>query len=356
MANIPWERYPSVAQCKPAREWLEIQANLQLRPNTIKAYGFALEDYLSFCARGEIEVEQATKAHLAKYVQDLTTRPSPRGPNVIVVDSGAGLSNATIQQRLTAVRLYYDFLVEESIRKSNPVGRGKYTPGKAFGGKRARGLVRRFKKLPWIPTEEQWQSIVVATKKELLRNQVMLSVAYDAALRREELCSLEISDFDFANRMLTIRPETTKTRQGRKVPYSVYTGKLLRVYLRQRYQISRKAGAMFLSESRRNYGSPAKIHAWSKVVERISECSGIRQLSTHTFRHLCLTDLARAGRDVLEIAKFAGHRSLTSTFDYIHLSGRDLAKKLQDCMNEIHAQRSKMMMESFVSSDADGEF
>jgi hypothetical protein len=46
-----------------------------------------------------------------------------------------GLANATLQQRLSVtVRLFYDFLVEEGVRESNPVGRGRYTPGRHFGG------------------------------------------------------------------------------------------------------------------------------------------------------------------------------------------------------------------------------
>ncbi len=50
------------------------------------------------------------------------------------IDSGSGLANATIQQRLVPVRLFYDFLIEEGLRESNPVGRGRYTPGRRFGG------------------------------------------------------------------------------------------------------------------------------------------------------------------------------------------------------------------------------
>jgi len=46
-----------------------------------------------------------------------------------VLDSEAGLSNATLQQRLVSVRLFYEFLVEEGVRASKPVGRGAYTPG-----------------------------------------------------------------------------------------------------------------------------------------------------------------------------------------------------------------------------------
>jgi integrase len=51
-----------------------------------------------------------------------------------------------------------------------------------------------------------------------VRNRVMLALAYDAALRREELCSLRIDDVDPAHRTLRIRAETTKTRRERVVP------------------------------------------------------------------------------------------------------------------------------------------
>ena len=56
------------------------------------------------------------------------------------------------------------------------------------------------------------------------------------------------------------------------------------------------------------------------------------RFSTHTTRHLCLTDLARMGWELHAIATFAGHRSTESTLRYIHLSGRDLADKLEPGM------------------------
>jgi integrase/recombinase XerD len=52
----------------------------------------------------------ATRAHVAMFVRELTSRPSRRGTNVVALDSGSGLANATLQQRLVPVRLFYDFL------------------------------------------------------------------------------------------------------------------------------------------------------------------------------------------------------------------------------------------------------
>ena len=178
--QIRWERYPAVAQDSLARRWVEGEALLGLAPNTIDAYARALQDFLTFCQRSELRPAEATRDQIVQYVGDLRRRPNPRGANVLALDSGAGLSNATLQQRLTAVRLFFDYLIEEGLRETNPVGRGRYTPGKAFGGRRDRELLPRFKKLPWIPTEEQWQAFLQAAKAEPIRNRCMLALAYDA--------------------------------------------------------------------------------------------------------------------------------------------------------------------------------
>ena len=75
-----------------------------------------------------------------------------------------------------------------------------------------------------------------------------------------------------------------------------------------------------------------------RLVRRVADEAGIARFSTHTCRHLCLTDLARMGWELHAISTFAGHRSSESTLRYIHLSGRDLADKLNR-MDHIHAWR-----------------
>ena len=70
---------------------------------------------------------------------------------------------------------------------------------------------------------------------------------------------------------------------------------------------------------------------------------GCERFSTHTTRHLCLTDLARMGWELHAISAFAGHRATESTLRYIHLSGRDLADKLNRSMDHIHAWRVEVL-------------
>ncbi len=339
--NVLWERFPSVARTAEGKHWLEVQRMLGLAPNTVEAYGRGLEEFLRWCKGAGVAATSATRGDVARYVGDLRERRGPKGVGVVSLDSGGGLSNSTLQQRLTAIRLFFDYLLEEGVRKTNPVGRGRYTPGKGFGGKRERPLVPRYKRLPWIPSDEEWRRFLRHARQEPVRNRCMLALAYDAALRREELSGLEARDIQPAHRLIRVRAETSKSRQDRVVPYSETSGVLLGAYLAHRRTLSRSRGALFLSESRRNRAMPLSLWTWSKVVRRVADDADLPRFSTHTLRHLCLTDLARAGWDLHEIARFAGHRNLSVTQQYVHLSGRDLAQKLANGMSQIHEWRTR---------------
>jgi integrase/recombinase XerD len=330
------DRWPALAAVPLAVRWLEVQGDLGRSPRTVEAYARSLVDYLAWCERAGVGVETAGRAEIAGYVRDLRERPDRRGANVISLSSGIGLSNATVQLRVTVVRLFYDFLVEERVRDRSPVARG-YRSADGRAGRR--GLVTRLDPLPWIPTDVQWRAILEVAAGESLRNRLMLALAYDAALRREELCLLETDDLDPAHRTITVRAETTKSKRGRVVPYSAVGGQLLARYVRHRRTITTARGALFVSESPRNRGQGVSAWTWSKVVRSIALRAGVPSFSTHTLRHLCLTDLARSGWELHQIASFAGHRSTDTTQRYIHLSGRDLSERLASGMTQIHQAR-----------------
>src|SRR5258708_7112914 len=115
MAEIRWEHYPLVAQNELARTWLQRQAYLQLAPTTIDAYGRCLNDYLDFCVKHSICPEKLTREHVALYVQDLASRPNPKGANILSIKTGRGLSNSTMQQRITVLRLFCDSITEQQL-------------------------------------------------------------------------------------------------------------------------------------------------------------------------------------------------------------------------------------------------
>lgn len=324
------------------QDWLQIQINLGRSPNTVAAYKRGLADFLAFGETIKLDIHNATREHISLYVRSLLSRPVQRFAAGTVP---ALLANATVQQRITIVRLYFDYLVEEGMRKTNPVGRGGRLSDRT--GHSKRGLVARHRKLPWIPTDIEWSALVTAASEESLRNRLMFAFAYDAALRREELCLLSIADIDPSKRQLHLRASTTKGKRDRVLPYSAVTGQLLSQYLNHRRTLSKGRGPLFLSESPRNYAHAISLWTWSKVIQRLAAAADVPNFTTHSFRHLCLTDLARSGWELHEIATFAGHRNVSSTMLYIHLSGRELASKFANA-TKVHAGRIERIAQGLL--------
>ena len=336
----PWHALSNICKDTHARAWVSLQADLLRAPNTVIAYARGLDHYLGFCSRGGIDMTSAGRAQITGYVRELV-QPHPDAEGA--TGSATGLANASIRHRLTVVRLFYDYLIEGGVRTTNPVARGRR--GAVFGGWGVgeRGLIPTQRKLPWIPDEAEWLALLATACSEPVRNRLMLAFAYDCALRREELCSLATGDIDPARRHLRVRAETTKTKRERVVPYSMVSADLYMAYLAERRRLGTSRGPLFLSESTRNRAAPMTKWTWSKVVRRLALRAGVPMLTTHSFRHLCLTDLARAGWDIQEIASFAGHRSIQSTLLYIHLSARDLSEKFARSMAAVHEDRLRQL-------------
>lgn len=162
----------------------------------------------------------------------------------------------------------------------------------------------------------------------------MLALAYFGALRRAEVTALALEDIDPAHRLIRIRPETTKSRRERVVCYGPDVAPVLANHFRQLKQADWTQGALFRSFSDRNYGTPLSVWNWSKTVRRWALDTGLQHITTHTFRHLRLTHLARAGWKLHELATYAGHRDPRTTQIYIHLSGSDLAGRITAAVAE----------------------
>ena len=323
MIEVPWNKFSLVATHQHARRWLQFYANIGRAPNTITAYGRAMEDHLRFLDGAGTDPLDAGLDVVAAWIGDMLSRPNPRGAVLVHMDSGAGLANATVQQRIVAVRSFYEFLVEDGLRERNPVRRGQ----SGRRGKRPRqGLVRRVEQAPWIPTDAQWQQILYAAATEPVRNRLMIALAYDGALRREELVLLDVGDFEPAYSLIRLRAVTTKSKRSREVTYGAASAQLFTQYLAIRRQlVGRAPGRLLLSTSRRNRAAPLGASSWSKIVTGLARRADVQRLSPHTFRHLRLTDLARADWTLDQIAQYAGHQDLSTTLHYIHLSGRELA-------------------------------
>jgi site-specific recombinase XerD len=330
---------------KSASDWLRTLSALQRSLSTIESYSISLRWFFRTCRRRGVDAEQAGLGDVYALLRHM---------------DAAGLANATVQVRLCAVRQWFDHLMFEGVRDDNPIPKGQYRPptygladtssaqhsrggpgGATYGdGEAQRALVPKRPRGKWIPTDDEWRRFVASARTCKVRDRLMVGLAYDGALRRCELVGLELRDFDVARQRLTIRPEISKGWSGpRTVMFSGATARLLGQYARLRRELSLESGPLLLSESNRNRGAPLSKWSWNDVVFGIAERSGLRpHFTTHTFRHLRLTHLARKGWEAYDIKTYAGHSSLASTMEYIHLSGRDLAEKL--AVNVLSVERA----------------
>ncbi len=342
--EVRWEHYPLVAAHPAARAFVERLALKGKRPKTVDAYARAVEDLLRYFAATDLSrILEADEADLDEYLSNLKQRgPKKRGRGGMIEDepkirylTGRKLSDNTIAQRIVACRLFYDFLLRKQLRSDpvNPIARGN--DGRD-GQRPVRGPVSRKQRLPWIPPDEVWEGLVrhIMTNEDA-RTQAMILLAYDTALRREELISLRVDDVDWACGVITIRAETTKSGRMRYVPVTAAVMHLVRCYIEgdRRSLIAaydeEDSGPIFLSESTRNPGRPLAVGAFDEIVERVREKVALPALTPHTLRHLRCTILKRAGVSLDDIALLAGHKSTQSTRLYIHLAPSELGRRIR---------------------------
>src|SRR5438105_9279617 len=119
MSEFEWSRYPLTAENNLGRRWLQIQRDLGLAQNILEAYGRGFEEYLGFLRDANVEPTEAGGEVIARYVQRLRARPGAVRGNVTQIDSHSTLSNAALQQRLTIIRLFNDFILDRKSTRLN---------------------------------------------------------------------------------------------------------------------------------------------------------------------------------------------------------------------------------------------
>jgi site-specific recombinase XerD len=350
MQDIQWQHYPHVAENPVTRAFVESQAKRQKRPKTIDAYARNLEDLMRAFTESAIQdLIEASPADIETYIDWLYQRTPAKPRNKLTSLPGEGLSPNTIQQRIVTARLFYDFCIYRGYRqnKVNPIPRGN--PGYGDTPPK-RGIVSHNKRLPWVPSDREWEMLVTHVMHcESVRNQILILLAYEGALRREELVSLRVDDFDWATGSVMIRPETSKSGYQRTVMFSRVTGELLKRYLwNERANIlaafgGEKNGALFLSESNRNAGHPITLGSFNDVIERLRTTIALPQLTTHTFRHLRCTVLKRCGVDLQDIALYAGHKTIATTQIYIHMAPFELGRRIREATASFDARTERLI-------------
>ena len=133
--------------------------------------------------------------------------------------------------------------------------------------------------------------------------------------------NLNVEDMDFLSGTFRV---LGKGSRERTVPIGKQAETLLQEYLIEREKkIQRSGGALFLNPRKTRLSTRGA----RKVVLRWLEKTPLsKKVSPHTFRHSFATHLLNRGCDLRTVQELLGHRSLSTTQIYTHVSTEKLKK------------------------------
>lgn len=169
---------------------------------------------------------------------------------------------------------------------------------------------RRPKTLPTVLSRAEVQRLFDAVPPGPYR--LLFRLTYAAGLRISEVTQLRVSALDFARGVVLVRQG--KGRKDRLVPLPRTLRDDLLTLARQR----RPDDFVFPS---RQGGGARHVASTQRFLKRIVRVCGFTgHVTPHTLRHSYATHLLEAGTDLLTIQKLLGHRSLSTTTGYLHVS------------------------------------
>ncbi|MFZ5570476.1 MAG: tyrosine-type recombinase/integrase [Thermodesulfobacteriota bacterium] len=172
------------------------------------------------------------------------------------------------------------------------------------------------KHLPEVLSREEVMRLINAPSN--LKHRIMLMTTYSAGLRVSEVVSLKISHIESDRGM--IRVEQGK---GFKDRYTLLSERLLEE-LRNYYRAFRPRTYLFPGS---RSDEPIDISTAGRIYRAAKKDAGItRGKGIHTLRHCFASHLLEAGYDIHIIQRLLGHRQLSTTLVYLHVSQKNLTR------------------------------
>jgi integrase/recombinase XerD len=312
-------------------EFLEFVVG-RARPNTVRAYAHDLSVFFSVVQKDPLEVRP-------KDVMAFVTaqrRPKVGSENVVRIDGSAGLSASTIKRRLAAVSSFYGYLItrDDVAVSANPVPRGIATRQSRSRGSRGLPLVRGVRRLPRILDPFEIDALMGALRTE--RDRAMTQAMVLGGLRRCEVLGLRLGDLKLGEWRVLVREG--KGGHERLIPLSPTFFATVARYMDHERPTETTNDALFVALKGERRGHPLSVPGLDQIIRAARERAGLSHGTCHELRHTCFTRLREAGMAIEAIQSQAGHRSITSTRVYLHLSVDWLADEYRRASEAIEAQ------------------
>jgi integrase/recombinase XerD len=269
-------------------------------PHTLDAYRRDLADYEGFLARRGASALTADVALVRAWLGQL---------------SSAGLANATMARRLSAVRQFHRFLFLEDARVDDP--------SQAVEGPRPR------RPLPKLLERAEIEAMIAAARADPgpqgVRLTACLELLYATGLRVSELLALPLSGLSPDRRFLVVLGKGGKERM---VPVGRAARRAISTYLavRDGFLAGRGKGRPYLFPSRSGSGHLTRQRL-TQLLKELALAADIdpARISPHVLRHAFASHLLEGGADLRAVQLMLGHADIATTQIYTHVQGDRLA-------------------------------
>ncbi|MFK7781128.1 tyrosine-type recombinase/integrase [Psychroserpens sp.] len=227
---------------------------------------------------------------------------------IILVDKG--ISNRSINRKISSLNSYYKFLLKIEEIDINPLTKHK--------------ALKTSKKIQVPFSEQEIQTVLqelnFATDYEGLRNRLIIELFYATGIRRIELVQLRLNDLDIANKTLKVLGKRNKERYIPLIPSVIDTFKSY-IITRAELKLIQDPSYLFLTKK--------GVKIYETLVYRIindyfSLASTKVKRSPHILRHSFATHLLNQGANLNAVKELLGHSSLAATQVYTHNSIAEL--------------------------------
>ena len=284
-------------------DYLKYMQAINRSPVTVKVSRFALLRFVRYLEGVQItQVEELSREVLEEYQQELAFSFTAKGKP---------LGIRTQEKQLCTVKVFTRFLRDHDYLV--------HDPGEAIK------LPKQPKQLPRsILTPKEVKQLLAAPNVQTntgFRDRVLLELLYDTAVRRTELSGITIADLDLDAGYVKVLGKGDKERV---VPLSKKVCELITNYLlavRPALVRGEDNGRLLINDT----GGPLQPHTIYRIIKLNAQKTKLKKnITTHTFRHTCVTHMLKNGAPIRQLQEMLGHESLQSTQIYTHVTINDL--------------------------------
>lgn len=216
---------------------------------------------------------------------------------------GRGYAASTVARRLASLRSFYRFLRRQGAVAGDPAG-GLRNP-------------RQPKRLPGVLRVEEvarFLDSIDTIEPKGVRDRAIFETLYGGGLRVSELISLDLTDLDRDANLVRVRG---KGRRERLSPIGRTAMQWIERLRSTRRPARLDEPAIFLNR----FGKRLTTRSVDRLFEEYRQGIGLdAEFTPHTLRHSFATHLLDRGADLRSVQELLGHRRLTTTQIYTHVS------------------------------------